>query len=894
MIPLKLHIKNFVSYGAQQDIDFEPYSLVCLSGKNGHGKSALLDALSWVLWGQARKASGTAKADEGLLRLGQTHMMVSLDFICNGILYRVKREFSLADKKSQSNLEFGILDKETGTFKALTDKTIRATQAKITKAVGLEFDAFTNSAFLRQGQSHEFSKKSPRERKDILAAILGLEHFESVRRLAMDKAKDALIDKEQAQAILLPLEEELKEKVLVHERLKTIEEALTNLQEREKDLQIEYLNHKKRSQQASSIKVEAEKILFKQDHLARLVEQEYSHIRSGVETWRTITRKQRTESPSTNNERERQKVQEELFKVQMYASQKLKLKDEYLIKREALREGIQKILDTQKSVLEKLDRQAHGIDLSLKNALLRQEEFAKKRNLKTKELDELALLLSQRGMPETNQSALIAIHEKNLERRKAYYHTFISNAQAFKTQLEDLTQKQHLINSAHEAICPLCEQITDKEKLAKKFVLQEKIKSHQLKRLTTVCSSLKAALLSEHASLENLKKEREHLSVQTAQKTEREKQHQALLIETMELTKELVDLSDSLVKLAEQKELIHKEREKLLLSQTENKDPLTLQLEQEVQRIKRDLELIPHDPEKEKTLNEQLTFLSAQSNQHNGFLKELALQDERKKVIYEKCDQIRSFKKQLALMTQEMPERVLSEEQLAQQEQLLSQSLGYLTQEKEGLIHQKGALEAQVAALKQKEYVYKQQSILIKECGKSYEEYTAIASAFSKDGIQALLIEDALPEIEEEANNLLSRLTDNQSHISIESLRDTKSGKTKETLDIKISDAVGVRPYEMFSGGEAFRIDFSLRVALSKLLARRAGTALQTLIIDEGFGSQDEEGLAHIMEALHVIKQDFAKVIIVSHLPSLKEQFPVHFQIHKTPQGSVVEVIEHC
>ena len=91
--------------------------------------------------------------------------------------------------------------------------------------------------------------------------------------------------------------------------------------------------------------------------------------------------------------------------------------------------------------------------------------------------------------------------------------------------------------------------------------------------------------------------------------------------------------------------------------------------------------------------------------------------------------------------------------------------------------------------------------------------------------------------------NLLAKLTDNQTQLFIESLRDLKKGGTKETLDIKISDAVGIRPYELFSGGEAFRIDFALRIAISKLLARRAGTSLQTLIIDEGFGSQDEDGL---------------------------------------------------
>ena len=96
----------------------------------------------------------------------------------------------------------------------------------------------------------------------------------------------------------------------------------------------------------------------------------------------------------------------------------------------------------------------------------------------------------------------------------------------------------------------------------------------------------------------------------------------------------------------------------------------------------------------------------------------------------------------------------------------------------------------------------------------------------------------------------------------------------------------------MFSGGEAFRIDFALRIALSKMLARRAGTSLQTLIIDEGFGSQDEEGLAHIMDALYRIQDDFAKIIIVSHLPSMKDQFPVHFHIEKKPTGSVIDIIE--
>jgi len=172
-------------------------------------------------------------------------------------------------------------------------------------------------------------------------------------------------------------------------------------------------------------------------------------------------------------------------------------------------------------------------------------------------------------------------------------------------------------------------------------------------------------------------------------------------------------------------------------------------------------------------------------------------------------------------------------------------------------------------------------------------DYQAISMATGKDGIQALLIEEAIPEIEQEANDILSRLTNNQAQIMIESLWDLKKGGTKETLDIKISDTIGVRPYELFSGGEAFRIDFALRIAISKLLARRAGTSLQTLIIDEGFGSQDEEGLARIMNALYAIQNDFSKIIIVSHLSSMKDQFPVHLNIEKGPSGSKISFVQH-
>jgi exonuclease SbcC len=121
MIPLKLSIKNFLSYGPTvQTIDFEPYHLICLNGKNGHGKSALLDALTWALWGQARKIAGTLKPDEQLLRLGQTQMMVSLDFLIHNKHYRIRREYSTTYGKPYSALDFAYVDSSTGKTSPLT------------------------------------------------------------------------------------------------------------------------------------------------------------------------------------------------------------------------------------------------------------------------------------------------------------------------------------------------------------------------------------------------------------------------------------------------------------------------------------------------------------------------------------------------------------------------------------------------------------------------------------------------------------------------------------------------------------------------------------------------------------------------------------------------------
>ena len=189
------------------------------------------------------------------------------------------------------------------------------------------------------------------------------------------------------------------------------------------------------------------------------------------------------------------------------------------------------------------------------------------------------------------------------------------------------------------------------------------------------------------------------------------------------------------------------------------------------------------------------------------------------------------------------------------------------------------------AGLKEKEKLFDQES-------HKKGVYGQLGTAFGKAGVQALIIEQAIPQLEEYANDLLGRLTDYRMGLKMETQRENPSGgNPRETLDIKISDELGNRSYETYSGGEAFRINFALRIGLSRLLAYRSGAPLPTLFIDEGFGTQDSSGLERLVEAIKTIQTDFEKILVITHIDELKEAFPTRIEVTKTPNGSTFQVI---
>lgn len=162
-----------------------------------------------------------------------------------------------------------------------------------------------------------------------------------------------------------------------------------------------------------------------------------------------------------------------------------------------------------------------------------------------------------------------------------------------------------------------------------------------------------------------------------------------------------------------------------------------------------------------------------------------------------------------------------------------------------------------------------------------------IGEAMGKSGVPAFVITNALPEIEREADRLLSLLTGDEMSLRLTSSRDDDQS---DKLEVHISTPTGESGYENFSGGEAFRLDFALRVALSRFLARGGG-GISTLIIDEGFGTQDNEGLALLAEALRAIEDEFDMILTITHLERFKEEFDQVIEVTKLPgKGSIAKV----
>jgi exonuclease SbcC len=182
MRPLELSLAGFTSFRDEQHLDFSQLDLFAITGPTGAGKSSLLDAITYALYG---KTARTGSQIQEMVSQGASLLKVQLRFaMCQGE-YRVTRLWRDRGKTTVTSVLLEVYQKNK--WETLETKE-RSTNQAIEQILGMDFDTFTRVILLPQGQFDEFLKGNTTKRREILRQLAGFEIFEMMRKEANNLA----------------------------------------------------------------------------------------------------------------------------------------------------------------------------------------------------------------------------------------------------------------------------------------------------------------------------------------------------------------------------------------------------------------------------------------------------------------------------------------------------------------------------------------------------------------------------------------------------------------------------------------------------------------------------------------------------------------------------------
>ena len=852
MIPETLMLEGFLSYREKVVVDLSAVSVACVSGANGAGKSTLFDAITWALFGKARRM------DDALIHDGLEACRVNFEFTYENSRYRVDRT---KPRAKAALLEFQML-KPDGTWKVLTEAGIRATEQKISTTLRLDYETFVNAAFFLQGKADLFAQQTPGKRKELLSNILGLEVWEEYREEASGRRRAA------------------EEELAANQRMVTeIDQELDQEPERKRDLeQMESLLKKTstlrgvKENQLLAIQEKAAKLRSLREKLEMTSDQaDVLQRRMGDMNKRLAEVEKESQQQDSLLENE-QTIKEQFAQFQQARKdlESWNLLAERINHLRVKREKLQTQIETEKARLTQECDSLQQQGKEIKTESIQVSELAEKIQMLSAQSDALSEAFSQQEPLEE------AIQEKTKEKADR-----IGQKQHAREKMDELQARIESLGKNQQSACPLCGQdLTDhhREELLIRLSDEGKKLGDQYRQNVEETNNLQQELSRLQAELVDLRKKRP-LFQQTQQ--------------------HLHTLQQQVVHIQERQNIWQKNGDARLQDLRKQLDGELFKQEERTQAdlITKKIEDLGYSHEKHQHIRAVVEDLST-VEEH--FHKVETARTVRGGLLREK----KSLEKQLENLMEDISQNTLIQQSLQNDLAGIGEldadiddahaQLETIRKEENELRSQVGAARQLVSVLsnqkKRKKKIEKQAALLKKRIAR----LKMLDLTFGKDGVPAMLIEQSIPEIESQANEILDRLSDGTMSVSLETERaykDKNRSDKRQTLDIMISDLTGQRPYELFSGGEAFRINFSIRLALSRVLSQRAGARLQTLVIDEGFGSQDADGRQRLIEAINMVSPDFEKILVITHLEELKDAFPSRIEVVKTPAGSQVEVI---
>ena len=856
MIPLKLTLSNFLCYRENvPPLNFNGVHVACICGSNGHGKSALLDSITWALWGKAR-----GKVQDEMISYGADECRVELDFSSRDENYRVIRSHGRGGRRRRggaSDLQLMILDGDAA--RPITGDMIRETQARIDQTVGMDYDTFINSAFLVQGRADEFTNKTPTERKAVLSKILGLETYDKLQIRAREGNSWAENTVKISEGNVDRLRRELDQLVAPTAELKTVETTLFNAN---KDLEEQKVKTSALRDQVTELRRQQAGLEESSGRMVMLAkEAEQFESAHKVSQQQVVAFEKLISQASTIREGSAQ------LTAARNAFARLEEAGQTFDELERLRVSTAARIDLKRTQLES---QIQQISTDIESRL----------NPKIQELEQIQtnqILLQEQGPEFDERATVLARERENLQGISIQIGQLQSALERSVSEGKDLAAKKELLEGANgqDPICPLCRTPLREDGCVRLVETFETDIESKREEYRTISARVKI-LQGEASELENRLPQQE-LALNQAQTNWQ--------VELQQLEQQLKDSQQARLELEEATPRLKTMRITLADNSFAAEDSAQLK------RLEEQIKELDYDPATRQQMFRESQNLEAFAQQEQlleqaeaGLPGAKDAEEQNSALAARRREELTEMETQAAKTKGALARLTTLEAEFTQEEQL-EREIGVRVQQS---IDRQGYLRGQVERQESLADELRSETARLNALQDEQSIYQELAVAFGRQGVQAMLIETVVPRLEDETNLLLGRMTDNRMNVKLETQRDRASGNgdPRETLDIIVSDELGPRGYEMFSGGEAFRVNLAMRIALSKVLAQRTGAPLPTLFIDEGFGTQDAIGRERILDVISAIGNDFEKVLVITHLDDLKEAFPVSIEVLKDVNGS--------
>jgi len=989
MRPQQITLINFLSY-RQAQLDFTGLQVACIVGANGAGKSSLLEAISWSVWGQSRVAS-----EDAVIHQGAAEARVSFVFQQGEQVYRIIRR---RHRLQGVGLEFQV---RTGAgYRTLTQGTVRQTQRLICSQLKLDYDTFINSAYLRQGQADDFMLKRPAERQEILAVLLKLDRYDTLAEAAREQARQAKVEVGLRQQQLADLDALLARQTDSQGQLATLKQQLQALEKAQQQTQDQLEEGRRLQHQQQRLQLLQQRAQQLQQSQAE-TDQALAQVKSEEQTCQARLAKAAEIAAGLDQlaalEQQDEQLNQRFSQYQIWQQQQQRLGAEYGQQLQTLERQRQSC----QAELAGVEQQLTEIDRTLRQApevaQARQQLAVAKARLK--HLDALQLQTGPLLQRQRQLQAQLSQEETRLQSRLAHLQSTAQQLQADQGEQPQLEASAQVLNqtlSYLERRRAYQEQVQAKGLERRRFaetlqasqrrcqadIAQVGQKLQLLERPQAACPLCDRPLDNHHRTLVLSRHQLEQQELQEQiwvigeQLAVSEREMQVLRQEYRAVEAELGAYAPALQRqgqleaqitshLTMQQQLQQLQREIWQLQQCLEQGHYGVDQQTELRQVQHTLHQLAYDDRDHALVRGQVNRLRWADLKHHELSQARRRQRRLQQQRQQFSDRLAALEAEAAQMDQSPLKQALDQGEAAlrelgydlechrqvrqalqvaqlwrrrqqeldwaqqqapllqaqgqtleqrhqeqqQQEAAITAELEALSttlkqaafspahletdlqqqqQQRETLLAQLGALTQTCEHLEEQQRQYQQQQQELGAAQQRQRIYQELAQAFGRRGIPAMLMEQALPQLEAETNRLLGRLSDHQMHLRFITQRPSKADRQRsiDTLDIFVADAQGTRPYETYSGGEAFRVNFALRLALARLLAQRSGLPPELLIIDEGFASQDEAGCDRLIAAINAISSDFACILAVTHLPHLRQAFPARIDVVKTDQGS--------